>query len=413
MLVLVAWAGMALTAGCGKQSHPSTGDGHGHGAGAAHTKVEGGVTMCAEHDVPEAACAICKPDFAAELSPGESMHVRLPSPDSASLAGVETAKPALAPLREGIDCVAEVVFDQNRVAQIVAPVGGFVQTVEADLGHEIRERQTVAAIWSASIAETVAKAVLAHQALEREKRLWADRVSSEQALQEAEANHRAACQQARTLGFSEEQIDALGRSPDEPVYLEVRAPFAGEIVERSAVRGALVEAGKPLFTIVDRSVMWAMVRIPEADLGQVHTGQAVELRAAALPGRVFTGTLTWIGPAVDERTRMGRARAEFHDPENLLKDRAFAMVRIQTRMADAALLVPLDAVQHIAGKPYVFVDRGEGLFDVRAVLLGAKAEGMQEIVSGLGPQEPVAVRHAFALKSAMLMSRLGAGCADD
>jgi len=38
--------------------------------------------------------------------------------------------------------------------------------------------------------------------------------------------------------------------------MEVRAPFAGEIVERNAVRGALVEAGKSLFTLADRSTMW-------------------------------------------------------------------------------------------------------------------------------------------------------------
>jgi hypothetical protein len=34
-------------------------------------------------------------------------------------------------------------------------------------------------------------------------------------------------------------------------------------------------------------------------------------------------------------------------------------------------------------------------------------------VAGLEPQESVAVTHTFALKSALLMSRLGAGCADD
>ena len=35
------------------------------------------------------------------------------------------------------------------------------------------------------------------------------------------------------------------------------------------------------------------------------------------------------------------------------------------------------------------------------------------VLAGLKPQEQIAVSHAFAVKSAMLMSRLGAGCADD
>ncbi len=62
----------------------------------------------------------------------------------------------------------------------------------------------MAKIWSASIAEAVAKAVLSHQTLDRERKLRADRVTSQAALEEAEATHRAACQQLRTLGFTEE-----------------------------------------------------------------------------------------------------------------------------------------------------------------------------------------------------------------
>ena len=58
----------------------------------------------------------------------------------------------------------------------------------------------------AIIAEAVAKAVLSHQTLEREQKLRADRVTSEKDLQQAEAEHRAACQQLRMLGFTEEQI---------------------------------------------------------------------------------------------------------------------------------------------------------------------------------------------------------------
>jgi len=177
------------------------------------------------------------------------------------MAGVRTASATVGTVADAIECYAEISFNQNKLAQISAPVGGIIQEVNADLGDKVKEDQTVARIWSAAIAEAVAKAVLTHQTLERESRLRADRVTSEKDLQEAEATHRAACQQLRTLGFTEEQIDELGANPHEKVLLNVAAPFAGEIVERSAVRGALVEVGKPLFTLADRTTMWAMVNI--------------------------------------------------------------------------------------------------------------------------------------------------------
>jgi cobalt-zinc-cadmium efflux system membrane fusion protein len=418
LVAVLAIVTAVLLVACKKQEGHAGDDGHGHGPGGhdepvAHTAAKDGVLMCAEHNMPEAECAVCKPDLAAKLQPGESMKVRLPSTNSIAIVGIQTAPPVTGAIADGLECVAEVSFNQNKLAQISAPVGGTVQSVDVDLGTKVEERQTVAKIWSAAIAEAVAKSVLTHQTLERERKLRADRVTSEQALQEAEAAHRAACQQARTFGFSEDQIDTLGNHPNEPVYLEVRAPFAGEIVERMAVRGAMVDAGKPLFTLVDHSTVWAMLQVPEGAVARVQVGRAVELRVDSLPGKVFTGKLTWIGAAVDERTRMARARAEFANPDRLLKDKMFATARILTRQAEGAMLVPPSAIQHVEGRPFVFVKLGEDLFDARAVRLGAKFDGRQEVLTGVKPVDQIAVTHAFAIKSAMLMSRLGAGCADD
>jgi cobalt-zinc-cadmium efflux system membrane fusion protein len=411
---LAAMATATLLTGCEKPASATADDGHGHGSAATpHVVTQNGVAMCTEHNVPEAECAVCKPHLADQLLPGESLKVRLPSTNSQTIVGIQTARPEIGTMADGVECVAEVSFNQNQLAQIAAPVSGVIQTVDVDLGTKVEERQPVAKLWSASIAEAVARAVLSHQTLDRERKLRAERVTSEKDLQAAEATHRSACQQLRTLGFTEEQVEELSLRPQEQVLMEVRAPFAGEIVERMAVRGALVEAGQPLFGMADPATVWAMLQIPEAALARVNVGQAVELRVDSLPEKVFTGKLTWISAAVDERSRMVRARAEFANPDRQLKDKMFASARILTRQTEGALLVPSAAIQHIEGRPFIYVKLGEDLFDVRAVQLGAKFAGLQEVRAGLKANEEVAVSHAFAIKSAMLMSSLGAGCADD
>lgn len=409
-------AGLALLASCSRQGEPAGQDahaGHGHEAAGAGTNAVAGKKMCPEHNVPLEECGICSPQLVGKLKAGQGLKVRLAGSDSANIAGVQTAAVTVGSIADGVECYAEMTFNQNKLAQITAPVGGIVQEVSADLGTRVEEKQTVAKIWSASIAEAVARAVLSHQTLERERKLRADRVTSEKDLQQAEAEHRAACQQLRTLGFTEEQIDDLGAKPHEQVLMEVRAPFAGEIIERTAVRGALVELGKPLFTLADRSVMWAMLNIPESALARVKEGQTVELRVESLPGRTFTGKLTWIGAEVDEKSRMARARAEVPNPDGILKAKMFAQARILTRTAEGALLLPLPAIQRVEGKNFVFVKLGEDLFDARVVLAGARSDGRVEIREGLKPGEIVAINHVFTLKSAFLISRLGAGCADD
>ncbi len=208
-LIMCRVIGLPLVAAlalAGAYCEGSESAGHGERAGAVAkaeapaAKPAGGEKRCEEHGLPESECGICHPERAAGLKPGEGSKVRLPAADSAAFVGVETGAATLGKVSAGIDCYAELAFNQNKLAQIAAPVGGIVQAVETDLGDKVDEKQRVASIWSATIAEGVAKAVLTHQTLERERKLRADRVTSEKDLQQAEAEHRAACQQAANAG---------------------------------------------------------------------------------------------------------------------------------------------------------------------------------------------------------------------
>ena len=260
---------------------------------------------------------------------------------------------------------------------------------------------------------------LRDRTLQRERNLRAERISSEKDLQEAEAARQAAMaavqqaqQQLMVLGFDEQQIQALAEQKGTPGVLEIRGPFAGEIIERTAVQGAMVEMGKPLFTLADTAVMWAMVNIPESLLSKVQVGQKVELTVESLPGQTFTGTLTWLSAKVDERTRMARGRVEVANAEGRLKAQMFARARILTSNSDRAVIVPQSALQNVSGTTVVFVKTSEDIFEARPVQLGAKRNSQVEIVSGLKPNEPVVVAGSFTLKSQFLISRLGAGCVD-
>jgi cobalt-zinc-cadmium efflux system membrane fusion protein len=368
--------------------------------------------MCKEHNVAEDECGICHPDLAGKLEPGQGLKVRFASAQAAAKAGVETAPPQIGPTADAIACYAEIQFNQNKLAQITAPVGGIVQAVEADLGDKVEQGRVLATVWSATIGEAVAKAVLTHQTVERERKLRAERISSEKDLQEAEVTYRAARQQLKTLGFDDKQIEALAAHSVETAMLELRAPFSGEIVERNAVRGALVEAGKALFALADRSTMWAMLNIPEKHLARARVGQKVEFRVDALPEQTFSGTLTWIAAKVDDRTRMAQARAEIADPDGALHAQMFANARILTGNSDRAVIVPVSAIQYIEKRSFLFVKVADDLYEARAVRVGAKLNGNVAIAEGLRAEELVVVDGGFVAKSQLLISKLGAGCVD-
>ncbi len=380
--------------------------------GASDAEPNANRLMCDEHGVPEDECGICHPELAATIASGRGLKVRFASADAAAKAGIEVARPEIGPIASGIESYAEIAFDQNKLAHVAVPVGGIIRNINVDLGARVVANELLATVSSATIAEAVSKMILAKQTLERERHLYSQRISAEREVQEAQAIYQANYQQLRTLGFAEEQIGDLHENPIDPAALELRAPFAGEIVERNAVQGSLVSEGDTLFVLADRSVMWAILSIPEARLAEVRLGQVVEISVEPAADQRFVGELTWLSAQVDDRTRMARARVEIPNPEGLLRANMFARARILIHHSNRAVLIPSSAVQQIEGRPFVFVQLEPDLFEARPVRVDAKTDGRVAVVGDLGPDSEIVVSRSYLVKSQLQISRLGAGCVD-
>ncbi len=379
-------------------------------AKAASSNTEDKQLMCKEHGVPEADCGICHPNRAASLKDGEGLKVRFASPEAAEKAGIQTAKPEVGGIAGGIECYAEITFNQNKLAEIASPVAGRIAHVDVNLGDQVAMGARLATVASPEMAEAVNAERLARQTLERERRLYAQRVSARKDLEAAESAYETARQRLEAFGVSNAHAegDDARRAGD---VLELRAPFAGEVVERSAVQGSLVEPATALFLLADRSTMWAELNIPEADLVSVRVGQPVEVVLDVVPGRVFAGRLTWVAAQVDERTRMARALAELPNPDGSLRAGAFARARVVTVPAEGVVTVPRSAIQDVDGNSIAFVKLEDDLYEARAVRLGAK-NADRVSVEGVTADEDVVVAHSFLVKSQLQISRLGAGCTD-
>lgn len=372
----------------------------------------GGGLMCTEHGVAEAECGICHPELAAGLVAGEGLKVRLASGQSAARAGMRTEQPEGLSVAEGVSCSGEIVYAQDHVVEVAAPIDGILVDVGPTLGDRVARGQRLAAIASADISETVAAAVLATQTLERERKLRAGRVTSEQELQQAEAAHRSAVQRLRAIGFSGEDLDRILENPEASVNLPLASPLSGEVVERTVTAGAFVEAGTRLFTVADLTRLWVMIDIPERALRDVRVGQDVRFATAADPELSYSGTLSWISPGLDERTRLARGRVEVANHDRRLRANVFVTATILTGAPGTSLLVPSGAVQYIGEKPFAFVQVEEDLLEARSVTLGRRLGSRTVVLAGLAPSDRVVCEGSHVAKSQFLISRLGAGCVD-
>ena len=74
-----------------------------------------------------------------------------------------------------------------------------------------------------------------------------------------------------------------------------------------------------LFDIVDLSHVWVLADVYEYELPRLSEGEDATVTLAYWPGKSWRGTVTYVYPAVDEKTRTVKVRIELDNPDGALK----------------------------------------------------------------------------------------------
>ena len=384
--------------------------------------------FCREHRVPEAECGVCQPQRTANLEPGDELKVRFESTRSASKAGIQTVPARRATVQASVPAFCEVSYNENALARITPLTAGIVRNVLVDVGQDVKAGDVLIELHSTDVASAKAAFVsavvdldLKEVACQREERLAKKNISSEKEVQEADAACKTAeltlstaKQALLNYGFTAEEVAAIKKDRDTSAVLLVRAPYAGTLVERSAVVGEAVQPGQSLFSLADLGSMWLSLSIPADQAGLIRKGLAVEATFRGLSGEPTRGEIAWVNTSIDEKSRMLRARAVVSNAGRKLSAGMFGDARVFVADAQASVDVPKQAIQRFENKPYVFVKLEDDLYSLRRVAtVDRPSEDTVAVIAGLRADEPVVAVGGFTVMSEFLKSRLGAGCVDD
>jgi len=108
--------------------------------------------------------------------------------------------------------------------------------------------------------------------------------------------------------------------------------------------------------------------------------------------------VTFVAPALDQKTRTAKVRLELENPGGLLKPDMYADVILEEALG-TGVAVPESAVLETGTRSIVFVQRSPGQFEPREVEPGVKANGFYQIKSGLAAGETVVVDANFLVDS--------------
>jgi cobalt-zinc-cadmium efflux system membrane fusion protein len=331
------------------------------------------------------------------------------------------------------ELAGQIAFDERRVAHVSPVVPGLVRKVWVDLGQQVRAGQPLFEIESSELAaaqgewlEAQALLRLAEKSHQRQQALWAERVTSEREYLEAQ---QAAAGAAVRQGMARQKLLRLGVTTAELETLEAqgladgaghftaRAPLAGTVIGVQASFGELVEPGKDVVLLSDPSRLWVWADLYEHQLAEVsgawRSGAlAATVTVEAYPNEVFSGAVDFVGAAMETASRTVRVRVSLNNPGDRLRPGMFARVRLYPQGERRSLVVPAVAVLSDEGRDFVFVHHDGDYFVRRPVQTGHAVGDLMEIRSGLATGQRVVTAGAFLLKSDVLRSKMGAGCAD-
>ena len=212
----------------------------------------------------------------------------------------------------------------------------------------------------------------------------------------------AAIEKLRLLNITQAQINQLIHTRKASPYTTLKANTSGTVIEKNINQGDYVKQGQALLKIANLGKVWAMFQAYESDLPFIHVGEKIHFTTEAMPGKVFTGSVSFVDPMIDSSSRTAGVRVEMNNTNGWFKPEMTLTGNIVANMKQyhGEIVVPKSAVMWTGKRSIVYVkDTGETqpTFRLRRVTLGPSLSNGYVITDGLAEGEEIVTNGTFAV----------------
>lgn len=308
--------------------------------------------------------------------------------------GVRTAPVTVGPLHRTVRSVGMLKVPQPGMHDVSLKVGGWIDKLYVDQdGQHVVAGEPLFELYSQDLqvaAQELISAVKAEQAL--------GAAPNPDLRREAHALVASARRKLRLWDVAEQDIETIARADQPPKDVPIRSPATGQVEEKSIVQGSAVQPMTRVMRVADQSTLWLDVEVYAEQMPHIEQGQSLTATVDGIPGKTWTGKITFIVPSVNHLTRTLTVRATLDNPDLEIKPGMYATVEIQTRPIAQVIQVPREAVIDTGTRQIVFVTDGTGHFTPRSVRRGlAGDDDRVQILQGLAPGETVVTSGQFLM----------------
>lgn len=296
-----------------------------------------------------------------------------------------------------IHTVGILAYNEKNIASVNTKFEGWIEKAYVNyLGEAVERGQVLFEVYSPPLVTTQQEYL---STLSYVDKLASG--SSPDALQRARALLSAARERLHYWDITDSQIEELRQAGRIHRTLKIVSPVSGIVTFKmsDSLEGVKLSPGMNVYKIADLSTVWAHIDIFEYQIQFVRLGQRARIALDAFPGREWSGRITYLDPAVNQKTRTLRAYVEIPNPDRRLRPEMYAQVTIRPPAASGVLRIPAEAILHTGERNVVIVQKGVGVFEPREVVLGSTGGGYTEILRGLGDGETVVTSSQFLIDS--------------
>ena len=309
--------------------------------------------------------------------------------------GVRTAHAKIEALSKTVRAVGRVDFDEEKMARLHPKTEGWIEEIFIDkTGETVKKDDILVSIYSPQLVSTQEEYLLALKNVHAlEQSPFKDVRDGARTLVES------ARERLTLLDVPEHQIKELEESKKIKKNLHIHTPVAGTVLRIGARKGQHVSPKTELYMIADLSTVWVIAEIYEYELPWISKGDEAEVTLISVPGKVFKGTVDYIYPYAEAKTRTTKVRLVFKNDDLRLRPDMFAEVKIHAQNQKDALVIPAEAVIRSGNRTQVFLVKGAGKYEPRFVKLGIESQGKVSILSGLKADDEVVTSAQFLIDS--------------
>jgi membrane fusion protein, multidrug efflux system len=280
------------------------------------------------------------------------------------------------------------------VGQYVKQGTVLVRLRGVDAGLRLDEAKAAVARAEANVRLAESQNTLAQRTAVRYERLLATGDLSREVADQAKTQAENSTQNVATARASLAEAQAqLALAEKAVADIVVDAPFPGFISARNVSVGEYVQPSTPVLKLLKIDPLRLQLVVPSIETSRVSRGQRVTATVDAFPGRVFSGEITAVNPAIVQQSRSLIVEARVPNPDAVLKPGMFAVAQIDQGRTMRTLMVPRAAViEDVNTNSFrVFAIDRENRARLRVVLLAPRQSGdTVRIASGVKEGERVA-----------------------